>query len=40
MELLRTNDTRFCGILETSVIPRSKLGDQILFLIKPGRLKS
>ena len=38
MELLRTNVTRFCGILQSSVIPRLKLNDQVLFLlIKPRR---
>ena len=36
MELLRTKGTRFCGILQSSVIPRLKLDDQILLLlIKP-----
>ena len=38
MELLRTKGTRFCGILQSSVIPRLKPGDQILLLlIKPRR---
>ena len=38
MELLRTKGTGFCGILQSSVIPRLKLDDQIfLFLIKPTR---
>ena len=38
MELLRTKGTRFCGILQPSVIPRLKLDDQILLLlIKPRR---
>ena len=42
MELLRTNGTRFCEILQSSVIPRLMLDDQILLLlIKPRRkLKS
>ena len=36
VELLRTKITRFCGILQSSVIPRLKLDGQILFLlIKP-----
>ena len=36
MELLRAKGTRFCGILQSSVIPRLKLDGQILFLlIKP-----
>ena len=33
MELLRTKGTRFCGILQSSVIPRLKLDNQILFLL-------
>ena len=38
MELLRTKGTRFCGILQSSVIPRLKLDDQmLLLLIKPRR---
>ena len=38
MELLRTKGSRFCGILQSSVILRLKLEDQILFiLIKPRR---
>ena len=42
MELLRTKGPGFYGILQSSVIPRLKLDDQIfLFLIKPTRkLKS
>ena len=36
MELFRTKGTRFCGILQSSVILRLKLDDQILLLlIKP-----
>ena len=36
MELLRTKSTRFCGILQFSVIPRLKFDDHILLLlIKP-----
>ena len=35
MELLRTKGTRFCGILQSSVIQRLKLYDQIL--TKPRR---
>ena len=38
MELLRTKGVRFCGILQSGVIPRLKLDGQILFLlIKPSR---
>ena len=38
MELLRAKGTRFCGILQSSVISRLKLDDQILLLlIKPRR---
>ena len=38
IKLLRTNDTRFCGILQSSVIPRLKVDDQmLLLLIKPKR---
>ena len=38
IELLRTKGTRFCGILQSSVIPRLKLDDQmLLLLIKPKR---
>ena len=38
IELLRTSDTRFCGILQSSVIPRLKVDDQmLLLLIKPKR---
>ena len=32
IELLRTNATRFCGILQSSVIPRLKFDDQMLLL--------
>ena len=36
MELLRAKCTRFCRILQTNVIPKLKLDDQILLLlIKP-----
>ena len=39
MELLRTKGTRFYGILQSSVIPRLKLDNQILLLlIKPRRI--
>ena len=38
MELLRTKGTRFCGILQSIVIPRLRLDDQILLLLlKPRR---
>ena len=38
MELLRTKGIRLCGILQSSVISRLKLDDQILLLlIKPRR---
>ena len=38
MELLRAKSTRFCVILQPSVIPRLKLNDKILLLlIKPRR---
>ena len=38
MELLRAKGTRFCVILQSSVIPRLKLDDKILLLlIKPRR---
>ena len=38
MELLRTKGTRFCRILQSSVIPRLKLDERILFLlIQPWR---
>ena len=38
MELLRTKGTRFCEILQSSVIPRLILDDQMLLLfIKPRR---
>ena len=33
IELLRKKSTRFCVILQTSVIPRLKLGDHILLLL-------
>ena len=33
MDLLRTKGTKFCGISQSSVIPRLKLDDQILFFI-------
>ena len=38
MELFRTKGARFCGNLQSSVIPIFKLDDQILLLlIKPRR---
>ena len=38
MELIRTKGTRFCGILQSSAIPRLKLDDHIfLLLIRPKR---
>ena len=38
IELLRTKGKRFCGIFQSSAIPRLKLDDQILLLlIKPNR---
>ena len=38
IELLRRKGTRFCVILQSSVIPRLKLDDQmLLLLIKPKR---
>ena len=40
MELLRIKGTRFCGMLQSSVIARVKLNDRILLLIKPRRLRS
>ena len=39
MESLRKKGTRFCGILQSSRIPRLKLNDQILLLLTKPRRK-
>ena len=39
MESLRKKGTRFCGILQSSRIPRLKLHDQILLLLTKPRRK-
>lgn len=39
MELLRTKGIRLCGILQSSVISRLKLDDQIVFIDKNKSVK-